>query len=206
MRRAPLGWILGLAALSATGTTACSGGPTLTVRVQSDLAAGLELSRVTVTVQDGGATACPPSGAVLGGGSTNVAAGDAARLAAGSLTVAEVSLQPGIYTVHVGANISSRVVDRCVVVAVDGARVVRVPIAVSCQGVVCPASGGSPGFTQCLNGRCVEPRCDPDVSATHEWCCDRAALGDVCADDGTLCEVASDCTGSARRSRVRAHG
>jgi len=172
----------------------------LTVRIQSGLRAGDELRHARARVLSG-SVRCSSAGEIDGGG-RELARSDQQALGEGSITIAEIgSLSPGIYTVHVlarrpgagGPESGAVLIERCVVTSVTGDRVLRVPLTTDCIGVTCPAPAGSPAFDQCLQGRCVDPRCDPDDPATSSFCCDRSVLGEECDIDPTLCRDSSEC-------------
>jgi hypothetical protein len=174
-------------------------GASLTVRVQSGLRAGDELRHVRAFLRRG--ASCEET-EVLGLAGRALERADQAALGAGAITIGDLGpLEPGVYAVQVvgrrpgatGAESGPVLVERCVVTTVTRDRVLRVALTSGCVGVTCPAPGGSPELTECLNGRCVDPRCDPDDPATFPYCCDREALGSACDDDPTLCRDASDC-------------
>ncbi|MBX7192044.1 MAG: hypothetical protein K1X94_08300 [Sandaracinaceae bacterium] len=185
-----VGFLLGLAVLLA----GCQGNPRLTIRVQSGLRAGSDLRHVDVAVFEG-ALGCPPSGASIGGGSVEVLTSLQQRLEAGTLNVAELALPQGVYTIHAQGMVADRLVRRCLTVTLVHDRVARVPLSVSCLDVVCPAPSGSAAFTECLNGHCVDPRCDLDDPNTTMYCCDRSDPAAQCDDDPTICRAGADCVG-----------
>lgn len=194
---ARLGALLFLCVLGALG---CESLPTLTVRVRSGLRAEHELRHVRVRVLDG-SVPCDTEGERTSAG-RSVDASEQERLRDGSLTVAEVrDLPRGIYTVHVlarrpgdgGPESGAVLIERCVVTTLTHDRVLRVPLTTDCINVTCPAPAGSPAFSECLGGRCVDPRCDPDDPDTQELCCDREALGALCDTEPTLCRASTEC-------------
>jgi hypothetical protein len=75
-------------------------------------------------------------------------------------------------------------------------RVVRVVLDRGCVTVECPTAGGSPALSECLGGRCVDPRCEPpDPTHCGELFCNTDADcpgGPSCAEarclDG-VCEL-----------------
>jgi len=176
----------------------------LTVRVQSGLRAGLEIRFVEASVLRG-SVPCETSAGALEEG-RGLEPSDQGTLSRGTITVAEFSgLEWGIYTVRVqarspgigGADSGAVLLERCIAVSVSGDRVIRVPLTSDCLGVVCPAAGGTAAFDQCLNGRCVDPRCDLDAPETAEYCCDRASLGELCSPAPTICSADTDCRPTA---------
>lgn len=80
----------------------------------------------------------------------------------------------------------SVVIQRRVTVQVSDDFVLRVHITPNCIGVVCPSPGGSAGFSECLDGECVDPRCNPP-SAT-EFC-----GSSVFCNASDECEVTASC-------------
>jgi len=174
-------------------------GARLTVRVQSGLRAGDELRHLRVFLRRGGSCA---EGDEIGSDALGLERADQSALGEGSLTAAELGpLEPGVYTVQLigrrpgatGPESGPVLIERCVVTSITNDRVLRIALTTGCVGVTCPAPGGSTAFTECLNGRCVDPRCDPDDPETAPFCCDREVLGAECDDDPTLCRDAGDC-------------
>ncbi len=193
-----LGVLLGLVTMLALHGCPASGAR-LTVRVQSGLRAGDELRHVRAFLRRGGSCM---DGEELRSEGRALERGDQLALGDGSLTVAELGpLEAGVYAVQVlgrrpgatGAESGPVLIERCVVTSITNDRVLRVALTTGCVGVTCPAPGGSAAFSECLNGRCVDPRCDPDDPITAPYCCDRALLGDVCDVDPTVCRTADDC-------------
>ncbi len=175
-------------------------GLALTVRVQTGLRAEREVRYAEVAFL-AGAHDCDDVARDFEGRA--IALTDQAALAEGSFTVREIGgLAAGVYTVRArlrrpsatgGADSGAELVSRCVVVSIASDRVLRIPLTSDCLAVDCPAPMGSPAFDQCLNGHCVDPRCDPDDPATAAFCCDRTLLGDACDSDPTLCSASDAC-------------
>ncbi|MBN8612035.1 MAG: hypothetical protein J0L92_15685 [Deltaproteobacteria bacterium] len=192
--------------LAAAVTVLASGCPepgvTLTVRIQTGLRAEHEVRYVEVAYVSG-ARACSEVDAAAEG--REIVESDQAALVDGSFTVREITdLAPGVYTVRARVRRpppdaggdpedGATLLTRCVTVSITGSRVLRIPLTSDCVNVECPAPAGSAAFSECLAGRCVDPRCDPDDPSTAELCCDRALLGDACDDDPTLCRSSDDC-------------
>ncbi|MFO0714751.1 MAG: hypothetical protein U0353_33230 [Sandaracinus sp.] len=188
--------------LSSTGCEAP--GRSLTVRVQSGLRAGHEVRYVEAAVFTG-SVACDTTSAPRSEHGLAVTASDQQSFGAGTLTAGTFEgLPAGLYTVRATfrrppADSAARpdsgavLVDRCLVTTLTADRVVRIALTTDCLAVECPAPDGSEAFSQCLNGRCVDPRCDPDDPSTAAYCCDRATLGALCDAEPTLCARASDC-------------
>src|SRR5688500_11523457 len=82
-------------------------------------------------------------------------------------------------------------------ITVDGPTTLTVLLSRTCLEVTCPAPGGDPALSTCRGGRCVSPRCSPDLP---DFCSERAALGDPCALDaecatpGAVCVPAESLT------------
>ena len=184
----------------------------LTVRVQSGLRAGDELRHVRAFVFRGGSCV---DAVEIGAGALPLERDEQSALGAGTLTVAEVGpLEPGVYAVQLvgrrpgatGAESGAVLLERCVVTSISNDRVLRIALTTACVGVTCPAAGGSEAFTECLNGQCVDPRCDPTRPETEAFCCDRDRLGDACDADPSVCrddddcDVIADCVGAPRCS------
>ncbi len=205
------GGVLVVVSALAALVVGCETRATLTVRVQSGLRAGPEVGYVDARLHRG-SVPCDASADTLAGGGRGLSVGDQGSLESGSATVAEFGgLAPGIFTVRVvlrrpplGGRVPAdgeALIARCVVVSLTNDRVVRVPLTTDCLDVSCPLPMGSPSFDQCLNGTCVDPRCDVDDPSTAEFCCDRSlpsadcdTRGAVCGRDGDCDETAS-CTG-----------
>ncbi|MBN8616592.1 MAG: hypothetical protein J0L92_38760, partial [Deltaproteobacteria bacterium] len=182
------------------------------MRVQSGLRAGDELRHVRAFVFRG--SSCVDA-VEIGAGALPLERDDQSALGVGTLTVAEVGpLEPGVYAVQLvgrrpgatGAESGAVLLERCVVTSISNDRVLRIALTTACVGVTCPAAGGSEAFTECLNGQCVDPRCDPTRPETAPFCCDRDRLGDACDADPSVCrddddcDVIADCAGAPRCS------
>lgn len=68
---------------------------------------------------------------------------------------------------------------RRVIVDVQANSVVRVAMTPNCISAMCPAPGGNAGFTECIDGHCVDARCNPPSA---EFC-----------EGLTFCSQASSC-------------
>jgi len=175
----------------------CGDGESIVVaRIQTGLRAGIDVARsdtwllpgsqCDVAVADRPAAEAQP-----------ISRRDQAALIDGSFEAGTFRGPAGIYTVRVELSLADESLPplvRCVLVSVQGRRVVRVAFTSGCAEGTCPAAGGTATFTECLNGRCVEPACDPDDPSTAEACCDRLALGARCDEVPTLCRSGTDCT------------
>lgn len=174
-------------------------GLTVHVDVQTGLLPGREFGFVTVEVAEGViAPGTMPRGSRLIG--EPATSGDA-RFTRGA-RIAELDLTPGTYTFRgvlrrpappgIARDAGAILIERWITVPVTSDRVVRIPLTGDCVAVECPAPAGSASFDQCMNGRCVDPRCDPgDPSTFDPYCCD--ATVDDCSEP-TVCVGDGDCT------------
>jgi len=173
----------------------------LTVEVQTGLLPGTEFGYVELAVAAGSV----PRGGALTEPRT---AGTVARVGSDEFrTGARIhtfeSLASGVYTLRARLRRPVRagepedggtvLVERWVVVSLAAPRVVGVALTSSCLGVVSPAPEGGPGSTGCVNGRCVDPRCDPADPGTASFCCDVADATEDCSVP-VACVAATDCT------------
>jgi hypothetical protein len=176
----------------------------LTVRVVSSVQAELRLRYIEARLFEGARPCSPADSEVLDTAARAVVRADQEALSsrAGLSLRAFEGLRPGVYTLLAqfrepgdGPTVDSGplLASRCVVLTLSGDRVVRVALTAECLGVACPSPDGDPRYTECLNGRCVDPRCDEVDPATEPLCCDRSALGAACDDDPTICRADEDC-------------
>ncbi|MBN8613235.1 MAG: hypothetical protein J0L92_21765 [Deltaproteobacteria bacterium] len=204
MRNARVG-IVGASVCLAWASSACSAPErTLTVRLQSDYGAQHEARYAEARLFDG-VGVCEGSPRALVG--TPIGRDDQGDLATGVFGVGVFeALAPGIYSIRVrllrpptdprGADDSgAELASRCITLTLDEDRVRRVPIMSACHGVSCPAAGGSSSFDECLNGFCVDPRCDTADPSTAMYCCDPALSG-TCASSTAVCSSDDDCEAS----------
>lgn len=91
------------------------------------------------------------------------------------------SVTPGEHTINVVLRKADGrlLIQRRTRVNIVGNYVLRVHVTPNCIGVVCPSPSGNAGFSECLDGHCVDPRCNPP---SHEFC-----------DEVTFCGTPSDC-------------
>jgi len=195
---------VGALALSAAMLGACEpAGVSLTVRVVSGLRAEGDVDELEARLLEG-ASDC--SGAEGRSARRPVTRAEQVSLASTGVGVGAFDgLRPGTHAVLVTARGAGGVLvaSRCTVVGLVNDRVLLVGLTTDCTEVDCPGSGGSPSFTECLNGRCVEPACIPDDAATTASCCDRAVLGALCDSAPTLCGPMSACSGTVACVRAR---
>lgn len=177
--RAFLALILG--SLVATG---CSDdpAPALEVQVVTGLVAGPEFGSVLTEVFPGTGTI---SGTVV---PLRVQASFGEPFATGKSVATFPNLAHGDYTVwvHLYRPNGTILIERRVQINYAGAYVLRVHLTRDClpANITCPDPGGSPEYTECLAGRCVDPRCNPSDPATREFC-----------PDVVFCNADSECTG-----------
>ncbi|MCZ7684133.1 MAG: hypothetical protein M5U28_37315 [Sandaracinaceae bacterium] len=157
--------------------TGCTSEATLVVDVRTDYLALLEFTTVEAEVF---------AGADFEGGGT------VRRVQVGleddgphGIRVGEWALAPGSYGVRARllAPDGFRVAERRAVVEVDGLRAVTLVASRRCAEVECPAPGGDPSASECVDGVCVPLECTPD---------DPSTCGGI-----TTCDADSDCARSA---------
>jgi hypothetical protein len=84
-------------------------------------------------------------------------------------------------------------VERWVRVKFSGSYALLVRLDRDCVAATCPSPGGSPAFTECLAGRCVDPECDvSDPSTYADHCCDPLAPSADCPNI-LYCNDVSEC-------------
>jgi hypothetical protein len=84
-------------------------------------------------------------------------------------------------------------VERWVRVKFSGSYALLVRLDRDCVAATCPSPGGSPAFTECLVGRCVDPECDLSDPTTYaDHCCDPAAPASDCPNI-LYCNDVSEC-------------
>ncbi len=188
-------WVL-LAALALV-LAGCPEARTLTIDLQTDLVPELELGSVEISVLPRfvphDTTAVAVHALTL-----EPSAADAVGLRAGLRVMEVTGLDRGLYTIRAVARRpvelgtppigGTFLAQQDVVADLDASRVVRVVIVGSCGRVSCPGVGDADRATECLNGHCVDPRCEPSRPERREYCCE----GPSCADDAR-CTAASDC-------------
>lgn len=150
--------------------SACSDDPepALEVQVVTGLVAGPEFGSVLTEVFPGAGTM---SGTVV---PLRVQASFGEPFATGKSVATFPNLAHGDYTVwvHLYRPNGTILIERRVQINYAGAYVLRVHLTRDClpANITCPDSGGSPEYTECLAGRCVDPRCNPADPATREFC------------------------------------
>lgn len=169
----------------------------ITVDVQTDLVPALELGLLEIEVLEGNVprgttsvrarrTAVMPQLSEAGEYQRSRRVAEMAGLASGTYTVRVVGRRPA--PPGVPEDGGTILAERRVVLLLSNDRVVRVVLGASCVGVTCPGEGDLEEASQCLNGRCVEPACDPSLPSSIAECC----TGPGCAEIA-LCDDASDC-------------
>ncbi len=190
---------IGIMMFSALGLLGCPGAArTLTIDVQTDLVPGAELGFLAIDLFEGAVprgTGTTRSRSLM----TVPLLSEAEDYRRGHRVAELAGLSAGTYTVRVAArrpaplglaaDAGTLLVERRVVVLLDGDRVVRVVLSASCVGVSCPRAGDSDALSQCLNGRCIDPRCDPSRPESSGLCC----TGPGC-ETSALCDDPADCT------------
>lgn len=146
--------------------SACSHTPRLTVNVATGLVPGPEFSYAVTEIFDArpaaeGAEAIARAPEVL------------ARITDSYSRGKEVAAFDGLPTGEVVVRIRllrpdhSVLIERRTRVTLNNDFVLTVHLTRDCVNVTCPAPGGSPAFTECLAGECVDPRCAPPAT---EFC------------------------------------
>ncbi|MBK8172011.1 MAG: hypothetical protein IPK60_16925 [Sandaracinaceae bacterium] len=134
--------------------------PTLEVQVVSGIDPGTQFTFVRTELFDGVHDDSSPASFRSDANLTARVGQDFAH----GLSVARFSGTPvGRYTVQVQFLKADQrlVLRRRSVIDVQGDTVVRVHLTPNCIGTVCPSPGGGAGFSECLDGHCVDPRCNP---------------------------------------------
>lgn len=171
--------------------------PTLSVDVITDLTAGPEFDLVDITLFAAGASRSS-SGEVLRTTIRPTSNADAARFARG-LRVADFGgVVDGPYTLRVRLlrpphGTGTVLAEKWSSIVVRGSSRVSIGLDAACVAVTCPAPGGSPAFTECARGQCVDTFCNPEDATTWaDHCCDP---NDPNANCGRVvfCSSASDC-------------
>jgi len=166
--------------------------------------AGLELGYVEVDLYEQ-AEGCSGELPALASGGQSVALDDQTALGTGAFGVHVFDrLRPGLYAVRArfrappasprdGPDAGTVLAVRCVLAQVRANRVVVVALTSGCVDVDCPQPGDAASRTTCINGRCVEPGCDPDDPATLALCEDALCSSDRDCPDVVPCGGAARC-------------
>lgn len=171
---------IALAAALSLVVIACSAPEsTLQVRVYTGLVAGPEFRIVQTSVL----APRTPTPEIFASEALAYFGNDFAR----GRTVATYSVPDGDYRVRVRLLRPSGelLVERIVALTMSGDTVLPVHLTRDCVGVRCPAPGGSPSFSTCLAGRCVDPSCSVD----HPQACPTFAF----CNDASECSTPSSC-------------
>jgi hypothetical protein len=73
---------------------------------------------------------------------------------------------------------------------------VRVVLDRDCIDVACPGAGGSAALSACLQGICVDPRCDPADASTHQYCSTVEFCGPSSECDAVAACATNNCIGN----------
>lgn len=157
----------------------CSSEPSLTVDVVTGVVPGAQFASVQVEVFDGSAV----EGALVRRQSTDRDASFGDDYLHGVRVASFEHIGEGVRTVSVRLLTSDLrlVIQRRVTFTMSDNFALRVHITPNCVGVMCPSPGGSAGFSECLDGQCVDPRCNPPTDI--EFC---PAI--------SFCNASSECT------------
>lgn len=189
--------------------SACSHTPRLTVNVATGLVPGPEFAYAVTEIFDArpaaeGAEAIARAPEVLAritdsySRGKEVAAFDG--LPTGELVVRVRLLRPD----------HSVLIERRTRVTLNNDFVLTVHLTRDCVNVTCPAPGGSPAFTECLAGECVDPRCAPPAiefcppavfchadseCSAHSSCATAVCASSVCEEvsDNAMCSDVEYC-------------
>ncbi len=171
------------AAALAVLAASCTSDPSVVVELRSDFLPGVEVSRALTFVST--------DGRVVGMGDAALAGSDLL----GGARIAEVGALPrGDYTVTVDLEgpDGRTVFTRRVLLELRDPAVVTVLASRACAGIGCPGPDDPPGATECLAGRCVDPRCQQAASCGAAEC----ATSDECPAPAATCAQAR-CTDGA---------
>ena len=162
---------------------ACASDPvsTLSVDLRSDYLPGVEITQVSARLE-------------LPGGEEQQRSFDLEvddELTRGTRIASFESLEEGFYRVHVDARGASGelLASRLGAVELRGDLVVTVVLSRSCEGRMCPTSGGDPEATECVGGVCVPPECFPE---TPSLCGMRCSNDAECPSEGCGVGVCED--------------
>ncbi|MBK8169557.1 MAG: hypothetical protein IPK60_04340 [Sandaracinaceae bacterium] len=180
-----------LALFACFGIAACSNSPqpALEVQVVTGLVPGPEFASVLTEVSPGTGTT---AGTIV---PLRVPVVFGREFAAGRSVATFPNLAHGIYTVwvHLYRPNGQILIERRVQINYTGSYVLRVHLTRDClpSVITCPEPGGSPEYTECLEGRCVDPRCNPQDEATRVYCPSVAfCLNDAeCTDPVAACAM-----------------
>lgn len=110
------------------------------------------------------------------------------EVAAGEYTVQVVFLLPD----------GRPLIQRRTRIRITGNYALRVHLTPNCIGVACPSPGGNAGYSECLDGHCVDPRCNPpstefcegvEFCGTTTDCRETASCAEATCIDG-VCDAA----------------
>lgn len=156
---------MGVLALAAV-TPACSDEPTLTVMVTTGLVPGPEFAFVQTQVFDA-RPAADGSEAIASTVPLQTRYGD--EYARGRQVASFGGIAPGevVVVVRLLRPNGTLLISRRTRITFADNFVLNVHLTRDCVAVTCPAPGGSPEFTECLAGECVDPRC---TNTAREFC------------------------------------
>jgi hypothetical protein len=157
-----------LVLVSASLLAACSesNGHELLVNVRTSLVPGPEFNRVVIDLMTTGAV----SDRVVVQAEAVAFFGRPFARGAGVATLPNVA--SGDYTVRATLYRpdGTRLVEQRLRFQLEGNQAVTLYLDRECVDVECPSPGGSAALAACLQGTCVDPRCNPDDPSTREFC------------------------------------
>lgn len=166
---------------------------TLSVDVITDIVAGAEFNVVSVALLPAGATRANRLDP-LALHEELVGTSDSGAFLRGRRVADFPRTRDGAYSLRVrllSPMRSAVVLERWSSIVVRGSTRISIPLDALCINVPCPAPTGSESFTECSQGRCVDPVCNlEDPSTWVEHCCDPN-------DPRVNCAVAIYCGNSA---------
>ena len=172
--------------------------PLLSIDIITDLTPGPEFDLAEVTLFPAGASRST-SGEILRTTIRPSSNADAARFSRGLRIADFAGLPSGPYTVRARllrpfSGQGGVLAEKWSSIVLRGSTRVTIGLDAACVAVTCPAPGGSPAFTECARGRCVDTLCDPDDATTwSDHCCDAMDPSAECGGAVLFCASPTDC-------------
>lgn len=175
---------VGVVILSLLAAPACGDAVQLTVDVRTDWQPFVDFDAVETEISRAPFEDGSPSS---GGRSVRTEVDGDDDYLAGQRVVELDDLDTGRVFVRVtlrngaGAPVAQRVVD----LELAESFALTVVLTRDCRTVTCPGSGDPPGLSECLNGRCVDPRC---TTSSPEYCAAAVCVADADCPAGAGCD------------------